>query len=155
MRLLPDASTRPCGVAAAIGKSVDDASFTGLFDAIASVIAQQFVLTPYYFSVFHQNRERRLLREITGIFLREYPKTLINLRNAVATRNYALAREAEHTLKGEASCLAAEATLAEVERLRQDLKAEDAAAADNALKRLEVELARLEPELKQLLEVPV
>lgn len=54
------------GVAAAIGKSVDDASFTGLFDAIASILAQQFVLLPYYFSVFHQNRERRLLREITG-----------------------------------------------------------------------------------------
>ncbi len=54
------------GVAVAIGKSVDDASFTGLFDAIASILAQQFVLLPYYFSVFHQNRERRLLREITG-----------------------------------------------------------------------------------------
>jgi glycosyltransferase involved in cell wall biosynthesis len=54
------------GVAAAIGKSVDDASFTGLFDAIASILAQQFVLTPYYFSVFHQNREKRLLRNITG-----------------------------------------------------------------------------------------
>ncbi|HZR32886.1 MAG TPA: response regulator [Terriglobales bacterium] len=99
--------------------------------------------------------DEELLREITGIFLREYPKTLVNLRNAVAARNYAVAREAEHTLKGEASCLAAEATLAQVERLRQDLKAEDAAAVDEALRLLEVELARLEPELKQLLEVPV
>jgi glycosyltransferase involved in cell wall biosynthesis len=54
------------GVAAAIGKSVKDASFTGLFDAIASIIAQQFILVPYYFSVFHQNREKRLLRDITG-----------------------------------------------------------------------------------------
>jgi glycosyltransferase involved in cell wall biosynthesis len=54
------------GLAAAIGKSVDDASFTGLFDSIAAVMGQQFVLLPYYFAVFHQNKERHLLREITG-----------------------------------------------------------------------------------------
>jgi glycosyltransferase involved in cell wall biosynthesis len=54
------------GIARAIGKSVEHASFTELFDAIASIVAQQFVLAPYYFTVFHQNRERRLLREITG-----------------------------------------------------------------------------------------
>ena len=54
------------GIAAAIGKSIDDASFTGLFDSIAAILAQQFVLLPYYFAVFHQNKERRLLRTITG-----------------------------------------------------------------------------------------
>jgi glycosyltransferase involved in cell wall biosynthesis len=54
------------GLAAAIGKSVDDASFTGLFDSIAACLGQQFVLLPYYFAVFHQNKERHLLREITG-----------------------------------------------------------------------------------------
>lgn len=54
------------GIAAAISQSVDDASFTALFDAIASIIAQQFVLLPYYFAVFHQNRERRHLQKITG-----------------------------------------------------------------------------------------
>ncbi|HEX3355920.1 MAG TPA: glycosyltransferase [Tepidisphaeraceae bacterium] len=54
------------GIAAAILKSIDDASFTGLFDSIAAVLAQQFVLAPYYFAVFHQNKERHLLRKITG-----------------------------------------------------------------------------------------
>jgi glycosyltransferase involved in cell wall biosynthesis len=53
------------GIADAINHSVDDASFTGLFDTIGSAIAQQFVLLPYYFAVFHQNKERHLLREIT------------------------------------------------------------------------------------------
>jgi glycosyltransferase involved in cell wall biosynthesis len=53
------------GVAAAISKSVDDASFTNLFDTIGAVLAQQFVLLPYYFTVFHQNKERHLLRDIT------------------------------------------------------------------------------------------
>jgi glycosyltransferase involved in cell wall biosynthesis len=54
------------GIAAAITKSIDDASFTGLFDSIASILGQQFVLMPYYFAVFHQNKERHLLRQITG-----------------------------------------------------------------------------------------
>ena len=54
------------GLAAAIQKSVDDASFTGLFESISAVLAQQFVLLPYYFAVFHQNKERHLLRGITG-----------------------------------------------------------------------------------------
>ncbi len=54
------------GIAAAISNSIDDASFTGLFDSIAAVLAQQFVLAPYYFAVFHQNKERHLLRKITG-----------------------------------------------------------------------------------------
>ncbi|MGH7214718.1 MAG: glycosyltransferase family 4 protein, partial [Tepidisphaeraceae bacterium] len=38
----------------------------GLFDSIGACVAQQFVLLPYYFAVFHQNKERHLLREITG-----------------------------------------------------------------------------------------
>jgi glycosyltransferase involved in cell wall biosynthesis/predicted metal-dependent phosphoesterase TrpH len=58
------------GLAAAIHKSIDDASFTGLFDSISGILAQQFVLLPYYFAVFHQNKERHLLRQITGRPLR-------------------------------------------------------------------------------------
>lgn len=54
------------GLVEAISESIDEASFTGLFDAIAAVLAQQFVLAPYYFAVFHQNKERHLLRQITN-----------------------------------------------------------------------------------------
>ena len=54
------------GVAAAIDDSIDKASFIGLFDSIGAALAQQFVLLPYYFTVFHQNKERHLLRQITG-----------------------------------------------------------------------------------------
>jgi len=36
-----------------------------MFDTIGAAIAQQFVLLPYYFAVFHQNKERHLLRQIT------------------------------------------------------------------------------------------
>jgi glycosyltransferase involved in cell wall biosynthesis len=53
-------------IADGISGAIDQASFHGLFDSIAAALAQQFVLLPYYFAMFHQNKERRLLRELTG-----------------------------------------------------------------------------------------
>jgi len=70
------------GVAAALARCVDDASFTGLFDTIGAAIAHQFVLLPYYFTCFHQNKERHLLREITR---QHQPKTAGNLRVGLFT----------------------------------------------------------------------
>jgi glycosyltransferase involved in cell wall biosynthesis len=73
------------GLSAAISKSIDDASFTGLFDSIAAILAQQFVLSPYYFSVFHQNKERHLLRQITA---QHTPKTSQTLKVALFTDTF-------------------------------------------------------------------
>ena len=53
------------GVSDAIAASVDRASLVGLFDSISAAMAQQFVLSPYYFALFHQNKERQLLGQIT------------------------------------------------------------------------------------------
>ena len=39
--------------------------FVGFFEGIGAVAAQQFVLAPYYFALFHQNKERHLLSKIT------------------------------------------------------------------------------------------
>ncbi|HVT88481.1 MAG TPA: glycosyltransferase [Tepidisphaeraceae bacterium] len=64
------------GLAAAIDRSIDDASFTGLFDTIGAILAQQFVLLPYYFAVFHQNKERHLLRQITRLGQKKNERTL-------------------------------------------------------------------------------
>jgi glycosyltransferase involved in cell wall biosynthesis len=64
------------GLSRGIQQSVDDASFVGLFDTIGALLAQQFVLLPYYFAVFHQNKERHLLREITRLRTRKHPGTL-------------------------------------------------------------------------------
>jgi glycosyltransferase involved in cell wall biosynthesis len=67
MRLVNDVNrdvTR--GLKGAIDKAFETASFTALFEAIAAFLAQQFVLSPYYFSLFHQNKERHLLRGLTG-----------------------------------------------------------------------------------------
>lgn len=37
-----------------------------LFDSLSAVAAQQFLMFPYYFSLFHQNREREHFPRITG-----------------------------------------------------------------------------------------
>src|SRR4029079_13149194 len=66
-------------------KSIDDASFTGLFDSIAAILAHQFVMSPYYFSVFHQNKERHLLRQITA---QHTPKTASTLKVALFTDTF-------------------------------------------------------------------
>lgn len=53
-------------IADALQAAVKDGRFAGLFDGISAILAQQFVLLPYYFAFFHQNRERHLLRRLTG-----------------------------------------------------------------------------------------
>ncbi|HMB96221.1 MAG TPA: glycosyltransferase, partial [Tepidisphaeraceae bacterium] len=73
------------GLAAAIEANIDQASFMGLFDTIGAILAQQFMLLPYYFAVFHQNKERHLLRGITGI---QTPKTAQSLRIGLFTDTF-------------------------------------------------------------------
>jgi len=57
-------------VAAGIAESVIEGLATGkmiaVFDALSAITAHQFLLLPYYFSLFHQNQERRILPRITG-----------------------------------------------------------------------------------------
>lgn len=73
------------GLAKAIHDSVDRASFTGLFDSIGALLAQQFVLLPYYFAVFHQNKERHLLREITRL---QTPRNASSLKVGLFTDTF-------------------------------------------------------------------
>ncbi len=54
------------GIAAALRGSMGEASVTQLFDSASAILGQQFLLLPYYFAVFHQNKERHLLRKLTG-----------------------------------------------------------------------------------------
>ncbi|HWP40004.1 MAG TPA: glycosyltransferase, partial [Tepidisphaeraceae bacterium] len=73
------------GLASAIQRSIDQASFTDLFDTIGAILAQQFVLLPYYFAVFHQNKERHLLRQITRT---QTPKTADTLKIGLFTDTF-------------------------------------------------------------------
>jgi len=53
-------------IARAIENAAQDHRFIGFFDAVAAAMAHQFLLLPYYFAFFHQNKERDLLDSITG-----------------------------------------------------------------------------------------
>jgi glycosyltransferase involved in cell wall biosynthesis len=54
------------GIADAVRQSVGAGKLSGIFDGISASLMQQFVMLPYYFSLFHQNKERHLLRSLTG-----------------------------------------------------------------------------------------
>ncbi|HTW94110.1 MAG TPA: glycosyltransferase [Tepidisphaeraceae bacterium] len=54
------------GLADAVAASLSQGKIGGLFDAISTVAAHQFVMLPYYFAFFHQNRERHHFARITG-----------------------------------------------------------------------------------------
>lgn len=73
------------GLADGIQRNIDEASFTGLFDTIGAILAHQFVLLPYYFAVFHQNKERHLLHEITR---QHKPRDAGNLRVGLFTDTF-------------------------------------------------------------------
>ncbi len=64
------------GIVDAVGASLGQGKLFDLFDTISAVAAHQFLLSPYYFALFHQNRERHLLRRITGHGRRLDSKTL-------------------------------------------------------------------------------
>jgi glycosyltransferase involved in cell wall biosynthesis len=54
------------GIAAAIRHAVTRRELAPIFDSLSAIAAHQCVQLPYYFALFHQNRERPLLRGITG-----------------------------------------------------------------------------------------
>ena len=57
-------------------RSTKRGSLIGLTDAVSAFMAQQFVLTPYYFALFHQNKERHLVPRITRMDAVPRPSTI-------------------------------------------------------------------------------
>ncbi|QOV90827.1 glycosyltransferase [Humisphaera borealis] len=54
------------GVFAHVAKELARGEMAAIFDALSTLAAQQFGLLPYYFALFHQNKERHLCGGITG-----------------------------------------------------------------------------------------
>ena len=73
------------GIATSVSEALGDGRASGIFDALSSVAAHQFVLLPYYFAMSHQNRERNDLARITGHGSR---KTADSLRVGVFTDTF-------------------------------------------------------------------
>ncbi len=54
------------GIRAAVAHGMQSGEMSAAFDAISAVAAHQFMMGPYYFALFHQNRERNVLDRVTG-----------------------------------------------------------------------------------------
>ena len=64
------------GIYSSVEDALKDGRIAGIFDALSSVAAHQFVLLPYYFALSHQNREKNDLARITGHGRRKTSETL-------------------------------------------------------------------------------
>jgi glycosyltransferase involved in cell wall biosynthesis len=64
------------GIADAAERHLGRGEGMKLFDLLSTVAAQQFVLAPYYFALFHQNKERRHLPSLTNLPSRKDPRDL-------------------------------------------------------------------------------
>jgi glycosyltransferase involved in cell wall biosynthesis len=73
------------GIYSSVQSALKDGRVAGIFDALSSVAAHQFVLLPYYFALSHQNREKNDLSRITGHGRR---KTAESLRVGVFTDTF-------------------------------------------------------------------
>jgi predicted metal-dependent phosphoesterase TrpH len=73
------------GVAESIVRGLTAGRVAPIFDAVSSIACQQFMLMPYYFALFHQNRERHLLARVTG---NTRPVNRENLRLGVFTDTF-------------------------------------------------------------------
>jgi HPt (histidine-containing phosphotransfer) domain-containing protein len=92
-----------------------------------------------------------LLREITTIFLEEYPQLLEDIRSAVARCDDHLLERSAHSLKGSVSNFGAESATAAAYSLEQLGRQKDAASAAGQLQKLEAELSALLPPLRAIL----
>ena len=94
--------------------------------------------------------DESLLREITEIFLSEYPSLLEEIRTAVRTGDPGRLERFAHTLKGSvANFGAAEATRAAYQ-LEQIGRAQDLGQAPAALRALELHFSALKPALEAM-----
>jgi len=83
------------------------------------------------------------VRRVLAIFREQYAEGAAPLRKLLAAGDFETLHRAAHTLKGAAGSLAAAATQEAARMLEEAAKASDAAAAGDALLRLEPELAHL------------
>ena len=91
-----------------------------------------------------------LLREIAAIFIEEYPKTLDELRKAIADGDAATLERSAHGLKGAVANFSARSAVSLALKLENMGRARDLAQANPTLERLRQTLIALESELGTL-----
>lgn len=91
-----------------------------------------------------------LLREITGIFLEEYPSLIRDIQAAYAAGDAKRLERAAHSLKGSVSNFGAEAATQAAYKLETIGRKGEFAGADTALRDLVSLFAQLQPVLQNL-----
>jgi PAS domain S-box-containing protein len=96
-----------------------------------------------------------LLREIIGLFLKDYPQRLQELHEAIARQDVDTTRRSAHTLKGSLSLFDAGPVTAAALRLEQMGRNRNLTDAEAAWIDLKAKLEMLQPELEHWLTEPV
>jgi HPt (histidine-containing phosphotransfer) domain-containing protein len=91
-----------------------------------------------------------LQADLVRMFLEDSPKTLEEIRDALARRDAVAVSRVAHRLKGELGILAARGAMEAAVRLETAGREGDLAAAAEAFAALEGEIERLEPQLAAL-----
>ena len=95
--------------------------------------------------------DHSLMRELTEIFLEEYPRLLVGIRSAVEARDANCIERAAHSLKGAVANFGAAGALQAALAMELVGREGRMSAAPDALRYLEAEFQLLEPALHELL----
>jgi HPt (histidine-containing phosphotransfer) domain-containing protein len=98
----------------------------------------------------HIGGDEELLEELCQIFLRESPKLMLKLQQAVAVGDCDGVMRAAHSLKGESGCLGAGRTSRAARQLEEMGRRQDLSRAKPTLEVLEREVATLHLDLQDL-----
>jgi two-component system, sensor histidine kinase and response regulator len=93
---------------------------------------------------------QELLRAVTGVFLKNCPDLVSQIRSAVAEGDCHALKLAAHTLRGAASNFLTASAIQAATRLEQMGRESQLLSAEDELSTLEKEIARVEPELSTL-----
>ena len=104
----------------------------------------------YQLALSRVGGDSKLLKEIAVIFLEDYPKTLTEIRAAIAAADAKTLENSAHELKGSVSNFGAHAAVESAARLERMGRARELGQCADVLRSLEQALSALHTELEAL-----
>ncbi len=138
------APERTLAVATAAGSSQ---SFGPAETAESATLSENPSIFDKSLALEHVGGDEELLREIIGEFRTEYPKLLVEIREAISQGDNQQLRRAAHTIKGNAGTLGAAAAHEAAQRVELAGQNAELADAESLIAELEAVLAELLPHL--------
>jgi len=115
-----------------------------------SGVQEQFVHLDEALALSRVGGDFELLREVAGLFLDDYPRALEKIRNAVAANDASGVEHNAHSLKGSVSTFGAQEVFESALALEKQGRGGNLAGAPESLKKLELALQALRPDLEAL-----